>query len=557
MGVGPKVILSVILAGLLAFSLAGYAGAFGGGGGEGKLEYKVYNKDQIMSGAYKVYGNPKLGFWVAKVVLRNTGKGDITDIRITYSIDRYATQSEKSYPILVSNGTIVDLYFPILSSEVTKLTASTPVNLHITIRYKVNGEEREETITRSLSILGVNDFVFSSLSPEESTGSFYDTFNNAPLLAAWVTPSDPVVREFADMGNKLAGGAGASLSDDEAIKSLSGMWELALRNGFSYKTEATEYWTGKFSEHIMFPRDVIRDKSGTCVDLALWFSSLAMSQGLKAYIVLMPGHAFPLIELPSGAIIPVEATAINSGVSFQEAVQVGMEKSWQMAMSGPHFILNIAELQSEGIAPPELPQLPADILSKWGITLGGANQGAGGNTGGGYGGGNTGGNEGGNNGGNEGNTGGNGGNNGGNTGGNWATYNGNYFSFQYPADWGAPEDYGGYVYMTSPDGEFEFMVLYAQGAGVQDMVYAFENSLQEGGITINARQETQSSIAGMTVYTVIYSLSSDYGDYAALARYFTAGGMGFAVVYDIDKSSANYDAYNQLGEYMVSTFQVG
>jgi hypothetical protein len=281
MGVSSKVILSIILAGLLVFSLAGYAGAFGKGG-SGRLEYKVYSKDQIMSGAYKVYGNPKLGFWVAKVVLRNTGKGDITDIRITYSIDRYATQSEKSYPVLVPNGTIVDLYYPILSSEVTKLTASTPVNLHITIRYKINGEEREETVTKSLSILGVNDFVFSSLSPEESTGSFYDVFNNAPLLAAWITPSDPVVREFADMGNKLAGGAGASLSDDEAIKSLSGIWELALINGFSYKTEATEYWTGKFSEHIMFPRDVIRDKSGTCVDLALWFASLAMSQGLKA-----------------------------------------------------------------------------------------------------------------------------------------------------------------------------------------------------------------------------------------------------------------------------------
>ncbi|MBP1910971.1 cysteine protease [Thermococcus stetteri] len=550
-----KVVLSAVLAGLLVFSLAGYVGAFGKGG-SGKLEYKVYSKDQIMSGTYKVYGNPKLGFWVAKVVLRNTGKGDITDIRITYSIDRYAPQSEKSYPVLVPNGTIVDLYYPILSSEVTKLTASTPVNLHITIRYKVNGEEREETITKSLSILGVNDFVFSSLSPEESTGSFYDTFDNAPLLAAWVTPSDPVVREFADMGNKLAGGAGASLSDEEAVKSLSGMWELALRNGFSYKTEGSGYWTGKFSEHIMFPRDVIRDKSGTCIDLALWFASLAMSQGLRAYIVLMPGHAFPLVQLPGGSIIPVEATTINYGVSFQEAVQYGVQ-SWQKAMSGPHFILDIAELHSQGIVPPELPELPADILSKWGITLGGGNYGGtGGNTGGNYGGG-TGGNTGGNGGTNGGNNGGNNNNNGGNTGGGWAAYSGPYFSFSYPADWDAPEDYGGYVYMMSPDGEFEFMVIYEQGASVQDMVQAFENSLTDAGVTINARQETQSSIAGVTAYTVIYSLSSDYGDYAALARYFTAGGIGFAVIYDIDKSSANYDYYNQLGEYIVSTFQLG
>jgi len=532
-----KVIGSGVLVALLAFSVIGYIGAFGEKG-EGKLEYKVYAKEQIMSGAYKVYGNPRLGFWVAKVVLYNSGNGAIKNIKIKYSIDNYASETEKSYPILVPNGTIVDLYYPILSSEVTKLSASTPSNIRITITYEVNGEKKEESITKPLNILGVNDFVFSSLSPEESTGSFYDTFSNAPLLAAWITPSDPVVREFADMGNKLAGGAGASLSDEEAIKSLSGMWALAVMNGFSYKTEGEGYWTGKFSEHIMFPRDVIRDKSGTCVDLALWFASLAMSQGLKSYIVLMPEHAFPLIELPSGAIIPVEATAINAGVSFQQAVQVGIEKTWQEAMSGPHIIINIAEMHSEGIVPPELPQLPADILSKWGITL--QPHGGGGATGG-----TTGGVTGG--------TGETGGETGGDEQTQWNTYLGNYFSFDYPADWNAPEDYGGYVYLLSPDGEFEFMIIYSQGASVQDIVSAFEQSLTEAGITIKDRQETQASMAGQTVYTVFYTLDTGYGDYSAVARYFTANGIGFAVVYDFP---AGNDEYNQLGEYIVGTFKL-
>ncbi len=533
----PRVIGSVVLVLLLIFGLAGYVGAFGGKG-KGRLEYKVYSLEQIMSGAYKVYGNPKLGFWVAKVVLRNTGDGPIMNIQIRYSIDNYASESVKSYPVLVPGGAVVDLYYPILSSEVTKLTAATPSNLRITITYEVNGRTREESVTKPLTILGVNDFVFSSLAPEESTGSFYDTFSNAPLLAAWVTPSDPVVREFADLGNKLAGGAGASLSDEEAIKSLSGMWELARVNGFSYKTEAEGYWTGKFSEHIMFPRDVIRDKSGTCIDLALWFASLAMSQGLKAYIVLIPGHAFPLIELPSGSIVPVEATAINDGASFQEAVQVGVQKSWQTAMSGPHFIIDVASLHSSGVVPPELPGLPADVLTKWGISL---HQNNGGNAG----------NQ--NTGENNGNTGGNAGGNGGNGGQGWATYSGQYFSFQYPADWGAPDEYEGMVYLVSQDGNFEFMVLYFQGVGVEDMVNAFEDSLAQGGIEVNARQETQSTIAGMDVYTVLYSLSSDQGDYAAVARYFTANGLGFAVVYSFPR---NNDQYNRLGEEIVSTFRL-
>jgi len=526
-----KVIGSAVFALLLIFSLLGYAGAFGRDSKAGKIEYTVYAKDSIMSGIYKVYGNPDLGFWAAKVVIHNSGGAPVTNVHIKYSIDNYAPDVEKTYPIIVPNGTVVDLYYPIISSDVTKLSSATPSNLRIKVTYESNGKTHEESTTRAIKILGINDFVFSSLSPEESTGSFYDTFSNAPFIAAWVTPSDPVVREFADMGNKLAGGAGASLSDDEAIKSLSGIWELAVRNGFSYKTEASDYWTGKFAEHIMYPRDVIRDKSGTCVDLALWLASLAMSQGLKAYIVLMPGHAFPLIELPSGTIIPVEATTINDGVSFQEAVQTGVS-TWQKAMSGPHIIIDIAELQSEGIIPPELPGLPADVLSKWGITLQGAE-----------------GNNGVNNGGGNANNGGNGG-----TQTQWNTYNGNYFSFQYPAGWEAPQEYGGEVYLVSPDGEFEFMVLYQQGASVDDMTSTFENSLVNGGIQVNARQETQASIAGMNVYTVLYSLSTDYGDYTAVARYFTSGGVGYAVIYDYPK---NNEDYNQLGEYIVSTFMLG
>ncbi|WP_297068318.1 cysteine protease [Thermococcus sp.] len=523
-----KMIGSGVLMALLIVSMIGYMGVFGGGSGEGKMDYTLYAKDEIMSGVYKVYGNPDLDLWVAKVVIHNSGNGPMTNIKVKYSIDNYAPEVERDYPLLVPNGTIVDLYYPILSSDVTKLSSATPSNLRVRITYDSNGKSQEESTTKPIKILGRNDFVFSSLSPEESTGSFYDTFSNAQFLAAWVTPSDPVVREFADMGNKLAGGAGASLSDEGAIKSLSGMWKLAVLNGFSYKTEASDYWTGKFAEHIMYPRDVIRDKSGTCVDLALWFASLAMSQGLKAYIVLIPGHAFPLIQLPSGTMLPVETTMINDRVSFQKAVQVGMDKSWKMAMSGPHTIIDVAGMQSQGIVPPELPQLPADVLGKWGISL----QGAGANTGG---------------------NGGTGGNNGGGAQTQWNTYNGEYFSFQYPADWGSPKDQSGYVYLTSPNSEFEFMVIYAKGADLKDMVATFEGSLVNTGIKISARQEARGNIAGMSVYTVLYSLSTSYGDYSAVARYFTAGGTGYAVIYDFPKNDQDY---NQLGEHIVSTFRL-
>jgi hypothetical protein len=107
------------------------------GGGEAKFGYKLYQKDQIISGAYKIYGNPELGFWAAKVVISNSGTGPLKNIKITRSIDSYAQETQSDlYPFLAPNGTIVDLYHPLISSEATKLSASTPSNMKIKITYE-------------------------------------------------------------------------------------------------------------------------------------------------------------------------------------------------------------------------------------------------------------------------------------------------------------------------------------------------------------------------------------------------------------------------------------
>ncbi len=177
-----------------------------------------------------------------------------------------------------------------------------------------------------------------------------------------------------DMGNRPAGGAGASLDDNDAMKSLNGMWQLALINGFSYKTEPSSYWTSKMGQHVMYPRDAIRDKSDTCLNLSIW-----------------------------------------------------TEKSWREAMSGSHIIVDVTEYQSDGIVPPESPQLPADVVKKWGITPRNTENGN---------------DQGGDN------------ENGGD---DMSTYSGHGLSFQYPSNWNPPGDYGKYVYLTNQDGSFKFM----------------------------------------------------------------------------------------------------
>ena len=334
------------------------------GGGAPELAYRVYSVDAIMSAVYKVYGDPRLGFWVAKTVVENRGSGPLYDVEVSYRLEGLTEWSEpERFPMVMPGGAVVSLYYPLLPSSLSGLQTATPGRLHVRISYRVSpgGEPRVVETTRPLRILGVHDFVFSSLPPSESRGSFQDLFSNYPLLAAWVTPKDPPVEYFADMAAKLAGGAGATLSDEEALRFLEAAWRLSVVNGITYQTEPESYWAGRSAQWVKYPRDVLRDRSGTCLDTALFFASVAMSQGLRAYIVLMPGHAFPLIELPSGQLVPVETTLLNERVGFDEAVETGVRVA-EKAFSGPHLIVDVAGLQAEGITPPELPPMRVEDL---------------------------------------------------------------------------------------------------------------------------------------------------------------------------------------------------
>jgi hypothetical protein len=84
----------------------------------------------------------------------------------------------------------------------------------------------------------------------------------------------------------------------------------------------------------------------------------------------------------------------------------------------------------------------------------------------------------------------------------------------------------------------------------------YENALAYNGITIKASQATQSSIAGITADTILYSAGTSYGDYVSVARYFTSGGVGYAVEYSYPKGSQE-QYYNNLGENIVSSFRFG
>ncbi|MEB3773800.1 MAG: hypothetical protein GSR86_02585, partial [Desulfurococcales archaeon] len=107
------------------------------GGGEGKINIKIYSVEYVMTAAYKVYGNDKLGKWVAKTLIRNTGDAPLYDIKVSYKIEQFTDWSEPNeYKAIPPGGAIVDLYYPKFSSDVVHLQTATPTTLYIKIKYK-------------------------------------------------------------------------------------------------------------------------------------------------------------------------------------------------------------------------------------------------------------------------------------------------------------------------------------------------------------------------------------------------------------------------------------
>ncbi|WP_460024843.1 cysteine protease [Infirmifilum sp. SLHALR2] len=543
---GAKVLTiigAVIL--ILGIVLAALPTIARGGGGEGQPDIKVYSIDSFMTAVYKVYGNPNLGFWVAKTVIKNTGSGPLYNVKITYKIEGLTDWSEpKEYKLVPPGGAVVDLYYPILSHP-PNIQTTTPGKLYVKIEYKTkpDGEPVTETKTKPINILGSHDFIFSGLPPEENTGSFRDINSNYPLLAAWVTPKDPVVERYADMANKLTGsGAGATLGDKEALAFLEAMWDFSVYNGITYQTEPTAFWTGKWAQWIKYPRDVIRDRSGTCVDTAIFIASVAMSQGLDAYLVIMPGHVAPIVKLPSGQLIPIESTLLGSKASFQQAIETGF-KVVQEAFQGPHLVVYIAEMQSAGIVPPELPELPPNVLEQWGYTMPGM--------GGGVGGGQA---------------------PGGGQGGRGAVpqpqppanmktianpFGDLPWSISVPADWEASKDSYSNAYevdLNSPDGAILIAIVWSRSHSANALKSGFESTFNQyyNGYQVKA-DNTNGALGNIPAEIVVYSLGT--GD-IAIARYTNVQGYGLAVVYLVNQAAVSQETINAV-EQIVQTFRVG
>ncbi len=345
--------------------------------GEPEVEVAVRYKERLMSAVYKIYADQQAhvgAYWVAKTVFTNTGKTPVFDLKITYRLGDYTDASvPEPYSLVPAGGSAVDTYYPIIKAKVAELRTTTPLQLYVRYEYHDGaGKAYSGELTKRVDMLGINQFEFSNLNDADRTDSWFDHFNNAPLLSAFVTRLDDPVKQFAGYVSHAAGGVAAASDDKSAVVWLQKAYEMELLNDIVYSTPS-DFLTPDRSngQDIKYPRDVFRDRTGTCVDLAITYAALAEAVGLKSNLMVVRGHTFPVIRLPSGKLLAVESTGLGGGnqrMMFDKAVEYGMKEFQDYLNQGVFYFVNVEEEWSTDRVPnPELAQLGTDFLAKSGI----------------------------------------------------------------------------------------------------------------------------------------------------------------------------------------------
>lgn len=344
------------------------------GAGAGKLDLKIQTRPTMMTVAYKAYGNPEAvdgKYWLAKVVMRNTGDSPLSHLAVSYRIPGHVewTTPDTAAEVLPGQTLVMPIY-PRFTSAVTKTRTRTPASLEVKIDYETAGKSDSVIEKRPFELRGVTEIEYTSIEADEII-SWYDMWDNSEVLAAYMTDEDEVVKAYFGKISETMGGTPYVSNNEDLGKLLGAIYQFEVGTGMVYMgakgVPETLGETQTLVQSIKLPRDVIQGNSGTCIELTILMSALLNQCGVKSHMVLIPGHAFPIIQTPDGQLVAFECTGVGGqalgGVSsFEEAFKGGNE-TWAKCLKGetPYVIVDYQDYQASGLRPPELD--PVDITA--------------------------------------------------------------------------------------------------------------------------------------------------------------------------------------------------
>ncbi len=327
-----------------------------------KLDVKLVTRERVLTCAHKIYSNTEQNMWVAKTIIKNTGKIPVYDFKISYKIKDYCDwTSGELYPEIVPGETVRDFCWPSFEAEKLEgLTSKTPADL--IMKYSYRGKEPVEDYEK-IDLMGKNEFVLSNLAEEDMVIPFIDEVNNNMFLAAFVTHSDEAVQQFA---GRVGAGLETGTNDQDALEAFIQCFYALREYGLKYDQPPFYLSDATAVQYVQYPGDTLARKTGTCMDLSILYASLMEAVGVRSYVAIIPGHVIPVVQLPiSGDFVSIESTFIDKEyalshfpgltspeVTAEECAQISDNELSESYSQGQLILVDVRYWWDAGVLPP-------------------------------------------------------------------------------------------------------------------------------------------------------------------------------------------------------------
>lgn len=283
----------------------------------------VYTSELITI-LYPLYGSKLDDFFI--ITVENQGSSPAKVI-VKSEIPGYTSQAVDTVELAAGEALEVRQNPLLIPDALEELNVQKPAQVHIKVSVLDEGEEKtilEET--GETLIYARRDFPLSIEGFSEA-----EVFD---LFAAMVTPNDPAVEElirraadYTESGQMWSGYGDHTNDDDGGVwDRLQAIWQAENDYDLAYISTSVSFAPGAV-QRIRLPAEVLGQRSGNCIELAMLYAAAAEAIRLESALILIPGHAFVGVrtDQENADYYFVETTMIG-GSSFSDAVDVAGEE---------------------------------------------------------------------------------------------------------------------------------------------------------------------------------------------------------------------------------------
>lgn len=272
-----------------------------------------------------------------------------TPQRITLSVQIPGFTQEEPVAVEATSGwRTQDFHPPILPGMIDTLANSAYRDSEVLLRLS---NESGKSCEDSKPVRLLSSHAISWLSPGGQ--------NNADMLAAWVTPQDPAIRDLLERTTQRIANnpslypgttemVGYDGAPQDVVNQVNAIYDTLEQDYHLRYSRITIHYGQPAVENILLPKDVLQSGLGMCVETTVTMASAIESLHMRPFLYIISGHAF-LGVAPSASSnerLFWETSLLGQGNSGSQAHQQG-DLEYQQGASQIIHIVDIANARQQ------------------------------------------------------------------------------------------------------------------------------------------------------------------------------------------------------------------